>query len=326
MSEAMVNSFVEVDGASTQIKWTPNIWYWGICSPKMRHRRTFAGRGNRTWNQAALPTFTGTIAQMLRPFPQYNAVADVYGDVGQSNYNALQLSIQQRLYRGLTFNFNYTYSKAIGTINGNRSAYIQEKHLSTTDQPHLVNTFYAYDLPFGKNRTYDPDNSVVRALVSGWQVSGITRYSTGAPLGPFTANCKCLRLARAGQASIQTSGPVRINGDWGDGNVLGPVGGATPFIDVNAFTSPAAFTYGNTPATGAAGLRNPHFFNQDLSVTRNFQITETLKFVFGCDGFNIFNNVRFGSIKTNITNAGFVKVGSQVNLPRVFQFKLRLDF
>ena len=39
------------------------------------------------------PTFSGTIAQMLRPFPQYNGVTDVYGDVGQSNYNALQLSI-----------------------------------------------------------------------------------------------------------------------------------------------------------------------------------------------------------------------------------------
>ncbi|MEO6725537.1 MAG: TonB-dependent receptor, partial [Blastocatellia bacterium] len=70
------------------------------------------------------PTFVGTIAQSLRPFPQYNGVSDVYGDVGQSNYNALQLSVQQRLAHGLTFNFNYTRSKALGTINGNRSAYI----------------------------------------------------------------------------------------------------------------------------------------------------------------------------------------------------------
>ena len=37
------------------------------------------------------PTFLGTIAQMLRPFPQYNGVTDAYGNVGQSNYNALQL-------------------------------------------------------------------------------------------------------------------------------------------------------------------------------------------------------------------------------------------
>ena len=273
------------------------------------------------------PTFVGTIAQALRPFPQYNGVTDVYGDVGQSNYNALQLSIQQRLAHGLTFNFNYTRSKALGTINGNRSAYIQEKNLSTTDQPNIFNAFYSYELPFGKGRMFDPGNIVVRSVASGWQISGITRFSSGAPLGPFTANCN---VPQAGTcwASFNPNftGPVRINGDWGNGNVLGAVAGATPFIDVNAFISPASFTYGNTPATGAYGLRNPHFFNQDVSLSRNFYLRENLKFAFGADGFNIFNNVRFGSINTNITSASFGKVGAQVNLPRVFQFKLRIEF
>ena len=272
-------------------------------------------------------TFAGTIAQMLRPFPQYNSVADVYGDVGQSNYNALQLSIQQRLAHGLTFNFNYTRSKALGTINGNRSAYIQEKHLSTTDQPHLLNAFYAYELPFGKGRAFDPKNIVARSVLSGWQLSGITRYATGTPLGPFTANCN-VQGAGTCWASYNPAftGPVRINGAWGNGNVLGAVANTTPFIDVNAFISPLAFTYGNTPATGAYGLRNPHFVNQDLSLSRNFQLYENLKFAFGADAFNVFNAVRFGSITTNITSASFGKVGAQTNLPRVFQFKLRLEF
>ena len=95
---------------------------------------------------------------------------------------------------------------------------------------------------------------------------------------------------------------------------------------MNAFVSPASFTYGNTPATGAYGLRNPHFVNQDLNLTRNFQIRENLRFVFGADAFNLFNNVRFGSINTNITNANFGKAAAQVNLPRVFQFKFRFEF
>jgi hypothetical protein len=273
------------------------------------------------------PTFSGTIAQMLRPFPQYNGVSDVYGNVGQSNYNAMQFSIQQRLSKGLTFNLNYTFSKAMGTINGNRSAYIQEKGLSTTDQPHLLNAFYSYELPFGKGRQMNPDNDVVSYIVSGWQISGITRYATGAPLGPFAANCN---VPQAGTcwASFNPNftGSVRINGDWGSGNVLGPVASATPYIDVNAFVSPASFTYGTTPPVAAYGLRNPHFVNQDLSITRIFPIHESIKFVFGADGFNIFNSTRFGSITTNITSAAFGKPAAQVNLPRVFQFKLRLDF
>jgi hypothetical protein len=263
------------------------------------------------------PTFVGTIAQMLRPFPQYNSVSDVYGDVGQSNYNALQASIQQRLSHGLTFNLNYTFSKALGTINGNRSAYIQEKSLSTTDQPHLVNAFYSYQLPFGKGQTFNPENKVVRAAVGGWQISGITRFASGTPLGPFTATCN---VPQAGTcwASYNPSftGSVRLKGD----------GGATPFINASAFVSPASFTYGNTPATGAYGLRNPHFFNQDLSLTRKFQVRENLRFVFGADSFNLFNNVRLGSINTNITNANFGKAAAQTNLARVFQFKLRVEY
>jgi hypothetical protein len=263
-------------------------------------------------------TFKGTIAQMLRPFPQYNSVTDVYGDVGQSNYNALQLSVQQRLSQGLTFNVNYTYSKALGTINGNRSAYIQEKSLSTTDQPHLLNAFFTYELPFGKGRAFNPGNKAVGAVVSGWRLTGITRYASGTPLGPFLANCN---VPQAGTcwASYNPAftGDVKLKGD----------GGVAPFINAAAFlATPAPFTYGDTPATGAYGLRNPHFFNQDLSLARNFQVRENLRIVFGGDSYNLFNNVRLGSINTDLRSTGFGKAAAQVNLPRVFQFKLRVEF
>jgi hypothetical protein len=221
------------------------------------------------------------------------------------------------LVHGLTFNLNYTRSKALGTINGNRSAYIQEKNLSTTDQPNLLNAFYSYELPFGKGRMFDPENKVAKAVVSGWQISGITRFATGTPLGPFTANCNVQGAGTCWASYNPTfSGDAKLEGD---GSVL-------PFINATAFVSPTAFTYGNTPATGAYGLRNPHFFNQDVSLSRNFQILENLRFVFGADGFNVFNNVRLGGINTNITNTNFGRASAQVNLPRVFQFKLRVEF
>ncbi len=263
------------------------------------------------------PTFAGTIAQMLRPFPQYNSVTDVYGNVGQSNYNALQVSVQQRLTHGLTFNLNYTFSKALGTINGNRSAYRQEKNLSTTDQPHIFNAFYSYQLPFGKGKMFDPENKILRAIISGWELSGITRASSGFPLGPFTATCNVPQAGTCWASyNPNFTGDPRLKGD----------GSTAPFINASAFVSPAPFTYGNTPATAAYGLRNPHFFNQDLSITRDFRVRENLKFVFGADAFNLFNNVRFGGINTNITNVNFGKASAQVNLPRVFQFKFRIEF
>jgi hypothetical protein len=275
------------------------------------------------------PTFNGTIAQMLRPFPQYGGISDPYGNVGQTNYHAMQASLQQRLSRGLTYNVNYTFSKSLGNIFGIRSAYLGnlDKTIGNTDMPHVFNAFFNYDLPFGKGRTYDTDNKVVRALISGWQFSGIQRFASGTPLGPFVGTCT---LPQAGTCyanyNPNFSGSARINGDWGNGDVKAAVANSTPFIDKNAFVNAAAFTYGNTPVLGAYGLRNPHLLNTDLSMSRTFGITEDVKVVFGVDGFNVWNYVRFGGINTNITNAAFGKVTTQTNLPRVFQGRLRILF
>jgi hypothetical protein len=117
---------------------------------------------------------------------------------------------------------------------------------------------------------------------------------------------------------------VRINGDFGSGDVLG----ANPpsFIDRNAFVSPAAYTFGNTPRTLAAGLRNPSSFNQDVSLKHDFRLNGRWRIGVGAEVFNLFNNVVFGGIQTNITNANFGRVSSQVNGPRVGQLKLRVDF
>jgi hypothetical protein len=117
---------------------------------------------------------------------------------------------------------------------------------------------------------------------------------------------------------------VRINGDWGDGDVTG----ANPpaYIDRNAFVSAQPFTYGNTPRTLAYDLRNPSSFNQDLSVRRDFRIGGRLKIGVGADVFNVFNTVVFGGIQTNITNVNFGRVSSQTNTPRVVQLKFRVEF
>src|SRR5262249_61613522 len=101
------------------------------------------------------------------------------------------------------------------------------------------------------------------------------------------------------------AGPVRITAACVVGNVLGP---APPsYIDRNAFQSPAAYAYGNTPRTLAFDLRNPSAFNQDLSVRRDFQVAR-LRLGIGVDVFNVFDTVVFGGIATNVTTAKFVTV------------------
>src|SRR5262249_23093301 len=73
----------------------------------------------------ALPfsTFVGTISQMLRPFPQFPGISDLWGDVANASYNSLQVLVNKRLSKGLVFNSNYVFAKAFGDDTGSRSAY-----------------------------------------------------------------------------------------------------------------------------------------------------------------------------------------------------------
>jgi hypothetical protein len=270
--------------------------------------------------------FSGTIGQMLRPFPQYSAVTDVYDNVNESRYDSLQLTLDQRRRGGLTFNVNYTFSRSEDNLSA-RTGYNfdQDWAVSVNDQPHVLNAIAVYDLPLGGEGQPGSGNAVVRALVHGWQLSSITQFRSGRPLGSILGACN---LPNAGTCYADFnpafSGPVRINGDWGDGDVLG----ANPpaYIDRNAFVSAAPFTYGNTPRTLAHDLRNPSSFNQDLSVQRDIPVGGDTKLRLGVEVFNLFNTVVFGGINTNVTNANFGRVSSQTSSPRVIQLKARVEF
>jgi outer membrane receptor protein involved in Fe transport len=272
------------------------------------------------------PNFSGSISQMLRPFPQYSTVTDVYGNISRSNYHSLQVTAEKRRSDdGLSVSFNYTLSRTEDNLSA-RTMYNVEQDwaVGSNDQPHIWNAIVVYNLPFGAEGRAGSGIPVVRAIVKGWQLSGITQFRSGRPLGSIGASCN---LPNAGTCyadfNPNFSGPVRINGDFGDGDVLGT--NPPRYIDPAAFQSPAPFTYGDTPRTLAYDLRNPSFFNQDLSVRRDFQMGQT-KLGFGVDVFNLFNNVVFGGIQTNITNANFGRVSNQANTPRVGQIKIRLEF
>jgi hypothetical protein len=273
------------------------------------------------------PNFSGTIGQMLRPFPQYSGVADVYGNVAWSNYHSMQLTFERRRSNGLTLNANYTFSRTEDNLAA-RTGYNfdQDWAVGVNDQPHVFNAMVVYDLPFGAAGQPGSGNAVVRAIVSGWQVSGITQFRSGRPLGAIMGACNLPANAGGCYADFNPAfmGDVRINGDYGDGDVLGP--NPPSYIDRTAFVSAQPFTFGNTQRTLTYDLRNPGFFNQDLSVQRDIRLTGTVRLKLGVEIFNLFNNVVFGGINTNITNANFGRVSSQTNTPRVAQLKVRVEF
>ena len=161
--------------------------------------------------------------------------------------------------------------------------------------------------------------------MSNWELSGVTTFRSGTGLGAITAACN---LPNAGTCyanyNPNFSGPVRINGDYGSGNLTGAV--TTSYINSAAFVSPAAYTYGNTPRTLPDGLRGPLAYNQNVSLKRSFKLRERVGMTFQADSLNVFNFVNFGLPSVNVTSSSFGKITSQSNTPRIVQFGARITF
>ena len=124
--------------------------------------------------------------------------------------------------------------------------------------------------------------------------------------------------------SGERSATGRIVLDYGSGNLSGS--NPTPFLDKNAFVSPAAFTFGNTPRTLAKGLRAPASKGQDISLRREFGIREGVRLTFEAASLNVFNLTVFAAPNVDITSNSFGTITSQLNKPRLIQFGLRLTF
>jgi hypothetical protein len=272
--------------------------------------------------------FQGTIAQMLKPFPQYSSVAYYWGNRGASTYNSLMLTLSRRFAKGLAFNLSYVFSKELDNLGSNRNPYSGglDKAPGTGNRPHVVLGTVVYSLPFGAGHTMGNGNPIVSAIVSHWQISGVFNYSTSTPITITGSGCTTPGITSTCIVSYNPnfSGQLHINGNYGDGNAIGT--GALPYLNKSAFMDPAPYTFGNLPRSAPFGLLGPYNLDEDLSLRREIAIHERLKMAFEANMFNITNSVHFGSPGANIDSATFGEVTSQANLPRKVQFNARITF
>jgi hypothetical protein len=120
------------------------------------------------------------------------------------------------------------------------------------------------------------------------------------------------------------SGPARINGSYGDGNIIGS--GVVSYINKAAFVDPVPYTFGNLPRSAPFGLYGPYLLNEDISARREIRIHEKILFAFEVNIFNVTNSVHFGAPGANIDSANFGQVSTQANLPRKVQLNARITF
>ncbi len=274
------------------------------------------------------PNYQGTISQMLKPYPQYAGVSYLWGTRGTSTYNSLQLNLNRRFSRGFTFNVNYVFSKEMDNLGSNRDPFhgYLDRAPGSSDRPHVLAATAVWQLPFGKGHALGSGNKAVEALVSGWQLSGVVTYSSGTPLTISGSGCTVTGISSTCIVSYAPgfSGPVRINGTYGEGNIIGS--GVVSYLDKRAFVDPAPYTFGNLPRSAPFGLLGPYLFNEDMSLRREIRIHERVRVAFEANMFNITNSVHFSAPGTNIDSATFGQVSSQANLPRKVQFNARVSF
>jgi hypothetical protein len=258
------------------------------------------------------PGFTGSVAQALRPYPQYLNIPDIANPNGNSTYHAFQLKVEKRFSHGLTLLGSYTRSKTISDADiqagggpSGQTYYNRrlEKSLSTNDIPNLVALSYTYQFPFhGK-------------AFGGWEFTGIQQYQSGRPVA-LTANNTLPLFNATLRPNVVAGVPMMLNTN----NPL-----TDPWINPAAFTAPSGFRFGTAARTYDA-VRAQDFSNESFGLIKRTALTEHINLQFRAEFFNVFNRTVFGAPQGNVSASNFGKVSTQTNNPRQGQLSLRLEF
>lgn len=268
------------------------------------------------------PGFTGSVAQALRPYPQYLNIQDLANPNGNSTYHSLQLKAQKRMSYGLTVIAAYTFAKSLtdgevaaggGPAGENFYNRANEKAISQDDVPQAFALSYVYALPFTAK-------GVLGRIVGGWTFTGIQQYSVGTPIVLSATNT--LPIFNQAQRPNVVSGVPLMN-DLSNFDPNNPA--ANRYINLGAFSVAAPYTFG-TAARSYTSLRNPNFLNESFGLIKRMALTEKVALTFRAEFFNVFNRVVFGSPSSNVSASNFGVISSQGNTPRQGQVALRLDF
>lgn len=300
------------------------------------------------------PTFSGTVAQALRPFPQYNVI-DTYagqGDhSGHSTYHAAILKLQKRLSNGLTFQGSYVFSKLLTDSDSawgsgyaadlfNRKL---EKSIGAYDVTHDFKFSTVYDLPFGRGQKY-LSKGPVSWILGNWRISSINLYASGTPVGVSTSLTLPI-YAPGDSGSTRVPAYVTSYSGW-QPSYSGKFDPSVNTFFVPYCSSAATACSGPFPNQGSGtaltSLGNETRFNpklrlfgnftENMSVTRSFPFGKEAwktRLEFRAEAFNVFNRVRFGTGSTQLQSQTFGVLsgsGSQINGPRNLQLALKLYY
>ncbi|HYE66693.1 MAG TPA: TonB-dependent receptor [Pyrinomonadaceae bacterium] len=265
---------------------------------------TFVG-GPLAGQTMTVPRFTSP-----RPNTTVNSVTEARSSI-KSEYNALVLQLNRRFTKGLQFQTNYTWSKAMdnGQARGtftelnaptNPFDYSLEQGVSDFDLRHrfVASAVWNPGTTFGVG-----DSRVGKAIFDGWTLAPVFVIQSGFPYD----------MGITGSAASIVVGGSNISGSRGRNRVL--------LFPRNAF-------------------RFPKFWNFDMRLSRRFKFTETVNFEVLAEGFNLFNRTHIlGNLDTTayqisgnnlVFRPAFLTIspplGETLYKSRQFQFAVRFEF
>ncbi len=271
-------------------------------------------------------------------YPKYITAANTGGN---TSYNSLQVTAEQRVKYGLTMLFNYTWSKAMDNMPWNQAATsigaqnsfaypitmpnFKALDYGPTEFDHtdIVAASYVYTEP----KIMQAAPGALRYLVNGFETTGLVQYRTGDPLTIFSS-------AANNSGSLQNRDRAVYSGSGAYGGAACAVGA----VNCRNFLNPAAFsvnpvgTFGNVQK---GSFRGPGYADWDVSAARDFPFSERTSLQFRAEYFNVLNHTNLGDPGTTL-GGSFGKITSTSpqlwtstqpqNDPRIAQFSLKLLF
>src|SRR5579864_4748417 len=155
---------------------------------------------------------------------------------------------------------------------------------------------WTYELPFGKGKRFlAHPNPVANVVLGGWQINSIETYHSGTPIA--VGGGPNLPLFGGGNRPNWISSNVRSSVSMSN---FDPA--TSLYLNINAFSEPAAFTFGNAPAR-LPSVRTPAFYNEDFSVFKKFGLWGEARYLeFRAEFFNLPNRVEFGGPAANVNS------------------------
>jgi hypothetical protein len=262
----------------------------------------------------------------LRPYTGYGDIS--YRNNGaSSNYNALQVSVNRHLSKGLVVGGAYAFSKNMLTNNSdsdlvnpfNTRAY--EYRLAASDQKQSLVVNYVYRLPAASQHLHN--NFLAKGALDGWELSGVSIFRTGTPieLTPSIAGVNVGQVLTGSYSGVGGStmgiGPLFYQ----NSAVIVPgVGNNGDHININSVYLGQPGDLAPWPRTY---IRGPGTNNTDLSIFKNFRISgDGRKYLqLRLEGFNVFNHTQFSGYNTttNMTTAAGATGASVLNVANFSQ-------